>query len=78
MRDLDEQSDSVSGKGATFRERGCVLRVVVSYDNTRKTWMGTRYVWCVVCVRTVHICNRGSNQGIIVSFVVNTLTSSIM
>ena len=51
MHDLEEQSDSVSGKGASFRERGCVLRVVVSYDNTRKTWMGTRYVRtvCALC-----------------------------
>ena len=43
MHDLDEQSDSISGKGASYRERGCVLRVVVSYENSRKTWIGTRY-----------------------------------
>ena len=56
MRDLDEQSDSISAKGATFRERGCVLRVVVSYDNSRKTWIGTRYAYTIVEGPKAFVC----------------------
>ena len=49
---LDESSDAVSARGRSIRERGCVLRVTIFYENWYSTWLGTRYVcstlWCTI------------------------------
>lgn len=42
MKGLDEVSDSVNAKGRSYRERGCVLRVSIFYQNWYNTWYGTR------------------------------------
>ena len=41
---LDQESDAVSAKGRTIRERGCILRVTIHYQNWFSTWLGTRCV----------------------------------
>ena len=42
MKGLDDVSDSVNAKGRSYRERGCVLRVSIFYQNWYNTWFGTR------------------------------------
>ena len=42
VESLDEISDAVSARGRSFRERGCVLRVTIFYENWYCTWFGTR------------------------------------
>ena len=39
---LDEVTDAVDGRGRTYRQRGCILRVVIFYQNWYSTWIGTR------------------------------------
>lgn len=38
---LDWESDSVTSRGRTYRERGCILRVSIFYQNWFHTWLGT-------------------------------------
>ena len=41
---LDVASDTVNSKGRSFRERGVILRVTISYQNWFNTWIGARQV----------------------------------
>lgn len=41
MEGLDDVSDSVNANGRSFRERGCVLRVSIFYQNWYSTIFGT-------------------------------------
>lgn len=45
---LEEETDIVNAKGRSFRERGCILRVIIHYQNWYSTWMGTRCVHVTV------------------------------
>ena len=45
LESLDEISDVLDARGRSFRERGCVLRVTVFYQNWMDTWVGARWVW---------------------------------
>lgn len=38
---LDWESDLVSSRGRTYRERGCILRVTIFYQNWFNAWLGT-------------------------------------
>ena len=42
IESLDETSDVIDGRGRSFRQRGCILRVVIFYQNWFSTWLGTR------------------------------------
>lgn len=39
---LDQLSDVVDARGRSFRQRGCILRVTIYYQNWRSTWLGAR------------------------------------
>jgi hypothetical protein len=39
--DLEATSDAISAGNESYRERGCVIRVSIAYDNWRKTLIGT-------------------------------------
>lgn len=41
---LEQESDAVNAQGRTIRERGCILRVTIHYQNWFSTWLGTRCV----------------------------------
>ncbi len=42
LESLDETSDVLDARGRTFRQRGCILRVTVFYQNWMDAWVGTR------------------------------------
>ena len=42
--DLEATSDAIGEGNESYRERGCVIRVSIAYDNWRKTLFGTQYV----------------------------------
>ena len=44
LSSLDWESDSVTSQGRSYRERGCILRVSIFYQNWFNTWLGTTYV----------------------------------
>ena len=39
---LDMPSDAINSRGRSLREKGCVLRVSIFYQNWYSTWFGTR------------------------------------
>lgn len=39
---LDDPSDILDARGRSFRQRGCILRVTIFYQNWMSTWMGSR------------------------------------
>ena len=49
VESLDVAADSVNARDRSFRERGLILRVTVTYNNWRKSWFGTGYVRVYVC-----------------------------
>ena len=40
LNSLDSESDSVTSRGRSYRERGCILRVSIFYQNWFSTWLG--------------------------------------
>ena len=39
---LEETSDIVDARGRSFRQRGCILRVNIFYQNWQDSWIGTK------------------------------------
>ena len=39
---LDQPSDVLDARGRSFRQRGCILRVTIFYQNWMSVWMGAR------------------------------------
>ena len=44
VQSLDQPSDDLDARGRSFRERGCVLRVTIYYQNWMSTLVGARLV----------------------------------
>jgi hypothetical protein len=42
VQSLDEPSDILDARGRSFRQRGCILRVTIFYQNWMSMWIGTR------------------------------------
>jgi hypothetical protein len=64
LHSLDWESDSVSSRGRSYRERGCILRVSIFYQNWFNTWLGTTDIQYVYRVKKVPFIDNSLKQVI--------------